>query len=562
MRLNSVTSAVTLAAVAVQARELPKDEARAAAELYDSGVIHDRLMSMKIAHWEAEEAVGLMNSSQWPRLGYTKCVNGYAEAIPDSPLHKFKCKNMDLYDFVNHATLGSPNTDYRGKSGSSSWGWTDPDSGREFIVSGMFDGCAFIEILPEGKMLNLGFLPTYSPVGDRAYWHEIRPYQHYMLIGSELEGHGVQIFDMKKLLDIEPAAAPVLFTNEDDLTGHFIESLPLGRSHNVVVNEEAKYAVAVGVQPRNEGCMGGLHFYDIEDPSNPVFLGCDGQDGYVHDAQCLIYRGPDAKYNGRDICYGYNEDTLTIYDVSDKKNSKIISRTSYEGATFTHQGWVNDLNWQEWLFMDDEYDEDDLAGPAADGYPVTYIWDIRSLEAPRQTGIFKGTVKGIDHNQYVVGDLLFQSNYGAGVRVWDISSVPEDPTGNSVCEIAYFDIYPEDDSLPGGGAIQFSGTWSSYAYFKSGFIFVNTIERGGYLVKMTKREECKPKSCSADNCLRALRASNVPGRLEESQAFCGEFTKTFIADIAVVPQYAAEACPTNVISRVSSACSCLPTPTA
>lgn len=25
-------------------------------------------------------------------------------------------------------------------------------------VSGMFDGCAFIEILPEGKMLNLGFL--------------------------------------------------------------------------------------------------------------------------------------------------------------------------------------------------------------------------------------------------------------------------------------------------------------------------------------------------------------------------------------------------------------------
>lgn len=40
---------------------------------------------------------------------------------------------MDLYDFVNHATLGSPNTDYRGKSGSSSWGWTDPDSGREFI---------------------------------------------------------------------------------------------------------------------------------------------------------------------------------------------------------------------------------------------------------------------------------------------------------------------------------------------------------------------------------------------------------------------------------------------
>ncbi|KAJ0382260.1 hypothetical protein COL922a_012942 [Colletotrichum nupharicola] len=259
---------------------------------------------------------------------------------------------------------------------------------------------------------------------------------------------------------------------------------------------------------------------------------------------------------------GIRVNGICPYDISDKKDSKIISRTSYEGATFTNQGWVNDVNWQEWLFMDDEYDEDELAGPAANGYPVTYIWDISSLEKPLQKGLFKHNVKGIDHNQYVVGDLLVQSNYGAGVRVWDISSVVEDPTGNSVCEIAYFDIYPEDDSLPGGGAIQFSGTWSSYAYFKSGFIFVNTIERGAYLVKMTKKEACKPKTCNADNCLRALRASSVPGRLEQSREFCGEFTKTVIADVSVVPAYAAEACPTNVISRVSSACSCLPTPTA
>jgi hypothetical protein len=41
-------------------------------------------------------------------------------------------------------------------------------------------------------------------------------------------------------------------------------------------------------------------------------VGCAQADGYVHDAQCLVYRGPDTKYNGRDICYGYNEDTLTM----------------------------------------------------------------------------------------------------------------------------------------------------------------------------------------------------------------------------------------------------------
>jgi hypothetical protein len=51
----------------------------------------------------------------------------------------------------------------------------------------------------------------------------------------------------------------------------------------------------------------------------------------------MKYKGPDEKYLGRDICYSYNEDTLTIYDVTDPSNSSIISVTSYEGATYTHQ---------------------------------------------------------------------------------------------------------------------------------------------------------------------------------------------------------------------------------
>lgn len=76
---------------------------------------------------------------------------------------------------------------------------------------------------------------------------------------------------------------------------------------------------------------------------------------------------------------------------------------------------------------------------------------------------------------------------------------------------------------------------------------------------MTKKEQCKPKTCSSDNCLRALRSSSKPGRLAESQEFCKGFTKTFVADVTLVKDYAVAACKGNVISRVSSACSCLPT---
>lgn len=106
-------------------------------------------------------------------------------------------------------------------------------------------------------------------------------------------------------------ARPVAFSNENDLTAYW-NGLPVGRSHNIVVNEERGYAVAVGSQPRNASCASGLIFIDLTNITNPVSPGCANGDGYVHDAQCLVYRGPDTKYNGRDICYGYNEDTLTM----------------------------------------------------------------------------------------------------------------------------------------------------------------------------------------------------------------------------------------------------------
>ena len=40
---------------------------------------------------------------------------------------------------------------------------------------------------------------------------------------------------------------------------------------------------------------GGLHAIDVSDPLNPQFAGCYDEDGYTHDAQCVIYRGPDAR---------------------------------------------------------------------------------------------------------------------------------------------------------------------------------------------------------------------------------------------------------------------------
>lgn len=446
-----------------------------ALEQYESGAVHEWLMSKKKKSWDRQRDAGLLESSQYPALGYTACKNGIAEAIPGDKSNTFRCNNADLYSFLSHSDLGSKDGE-----GSSSWGWTS-DDGREFVAVGQADGTAFVEITAEGQLVYLGRLPQYSVP---SIWREIRVFKNYAIIGSEAVGHGIQIFDLTKLLDIDPAS-PVVFDAKKDLTGHFSD-LPVGRTHNVVVNEERNYVVSVGAAPRDSACRSGLIFIDLTDPSDPWSPGCAPGDGYVHDAQCLVYRGPDKRYEGREICYGYNEDTLTIYDVEDKNSTNIISRTSYAGASYTHQGWVLDVNNQEFLVLDDELDEANAVGPGADGYPVTYIWDIRDLKKPKQTGIYKAKTKSIDHNHYVVDGLIYQSHYGAGLRVLDATSIPRDPTGASICEVAHFDIYPEDDGEVGGGIVEFVGSWSSYAFFKSGYVFINTIERGVWVVKLTK----------------------------------------------------------------------------
>ncbi|KAK0649986.1 hypothetical protein B0T16DRAFT_325872 [Cercophora newfieldiana] len=460
----------------VQAKEMAVNM-KLKAELYDSGLRHMEIMAMKEQVWSELEEAGAYDSTQYQSLSadtdFVPCINGVASYAPGAKF-TFRCSNVDLYDFKSHADLGNSSG-----RGAGSWGWTSPD-GREIVAIGQEDGTAFAEI-KKGKLVYLGRLPQ-SSKAEKSLWREIKGYKSYVVIGSEAVNHGVQIFDLRKVLDVDPSK-PVVFTNEKDLTANWSEGLPIGRSHNVAVNEEKNYGVATGFNPRNGTFRAGLVFFDLSDPSNPKTLGGTGADGYVHDAQCIVYRGPDVKYQNRDICYGYDEDSLTIFDVTDKSNITVISNTSYFGVSYTHQGWVLDPAWQQFLITDDEYDEVRATGLGAGGFPISYIWDISSLESPKQTGHYKGLRRGIDHNQYIKDQHAYQSNYGLGLSILDLRSVKEDPTGKGIKEVGFFDTYPEDDHLPGGGNITFTGTWSNYPFFNSGFVLINTMDRGAFVVK-------------------------------------------------------------------------------
>jgi choice-of-anchor B domain-containing protein len=199
---------------------------------------------------------------------------------------------------------------------------------------------------------------------------------------------------------------------------------------------------------------------DISDPLNPTFAGCNSVDGYTHDNQCVIYRGPDAEHRGKEICFESNEDTLTIVDVTDKSNPVIISRNTYSGFGYTHQGWLTPN--QKVFILDDELDE------IFDGHSTwTRFWDIKDLDAPTIRFIYKATTAAIDHNQYVNGKFVYQANYRAGLR---ILSLPR-PS-----EVAFFDIYPADDGA------SFNAAWGNYPFFGSGTVIVSGIEQGLFIL--------------------------------------------------------------------------------
>jgi choice-of-anchor B domain-containing protein len=272
------------------------------AKLYSSGAIMAELMDKKSLSFEKQRSLGRYEATQYPDiLSQVPCIDGKATAIPGNANYTFGCSNVDLYTFKSHASLGSVTGE-----GSSSWGWTSAD-GREFVCIGQKDGAAFAEITSTGGLVYLGRLPAYSV---NSLWREIRGYRDYMIIGSEAAKHGIQIFDMRKLLTIDPAQ-PVTFSNQKDLTGHF-DGLPQGKTHNVVVNEETGYIYSVGAMPREQGCAAGPIFINVADPSKPTQEGCASSEGYTHDAQCVVYRGPHTKYVGKEICYGYNEDKLVM----------------------------------------------------------------------------------------------------------------------------------------------------------------------------------------------------------------------------------------------------------
>ena len=348
--------------------------------------------------------------------------------------------------------------------GNDSWGWTDPTTGKEYALVGLDNGTAFIDISDPVNIVYLGKLPTHT---SPSIWRDIKVYNNYAFIVSEAGGHGMQVFDLTRLRNV--ANPPETFTEDT----HYNE---FGSAHNIVINEETGYAYAVGTGTYN----GGAHFIDISDPLNPDQAGGYSGSGYTHDAQVIIYDGPDPDHQGKEIYVGSNENEVVIVDVTNKNNPQLISTISYGSVDYTHQSWLTeDLSY---LLIGDELDEN------AFGFNTrTIVANVSDLDNPFYFFQYFGNIASIDHNGYVKGNRYYLSNYSGGMRVIDISNI----ANQEMTEIGYFDTFPANDN------VNFKGTWNVYPFFASGNIVISG-EGGFTLVKSENfgREDQSMKSFS------------------------------------------------------------------
>lgn len=358
----------------------------------------------------------------------------------------YPCLNIDLLSQVTLSELG-------GGSGADLWGWTDPMSGKEYALMTRSTGTTFVDVSDPVTPVIIGRLP--SATGAKVQ-RDVKVLGEYALIVSEASGHGMQVFDLTQLRGVTE-------TTVFSADYHYTATTQV---HNVVVNEtNPTYAVLVG-SSQGTTCNGGLHLLNMTQPITPTFAGCFSADGYTHDAQCITYDGPDQDYTGRELCFAANTDTLTIVDITDPANMTQISRTTYPGVGYTHQGWLTED--RHYFLLNDEVDE------LNNGHNTrTYVMDVVDLDAPKYHMTHEFATISADHNLYVNGNYAYLANYNSGLRILYI----EDIAAKNLHEVAYFDIYLGNDATP------WQGAWSVYPYFESGNLIVSGQEGGLFVLK-------------------------------------------------------------------------------
>ncbi|MEY5043198.1 MAG: hypothetical protein RJA19_425 [Bacteroidota bacterium] len=386
--------------------------------------------------WVCALALGLLSTGGVGRARGqgAPCIDGWAAGYP--------CAGIDLLDRLTCPQMGTTAT-------NDIWGWVDPQTGVEWALVGTVSGVAFVSIGPGGELTWRGTLPTHS---TQSVWRDIKVYGSTMYVVSEAPGHGMQVFDLNRL---RSGVGVQVWTADAWMPSP-------GNAHNLAVDAETGLLATAG---GNVG-SGGLLLYRLTNPLAPQLVGSIQESGYVHDAHIVRYHGPDAALQGRDLVFLATPSRWVCWDITAPDDPVWVAQGIHPLNAYTHQLWLTPDH--RYLLVGDELDE------LQHGFSTrTLMWDVSDLSAPQLHVTHFGTTPATDHNQYVVGELSFQSNYRAGLQVLSLANIE----AGEVEQVMAFDVVPESDA-PG-----FAGSWSNYPFFPSGRVAVASMEGGVFLLQ-------------------------------------------------------------------------------
>ena len=293
---------------------------------------------------------GVVDDSPAPALQATaldaeSCVQGRAGQFP--------CRNVDL---LAQIPLNEFST--QPVSAANVWGLVDLNDAREYAIVGLSNGTAIVEVTDPENPRQVVTIP-----GNSSSWREVKVYQHfdggsnryraYAYVTTEASGSGLQVIDLSGL----PATATLATTLSDTSTQHTEYVSNIDYAHQRRAAGRRGVSLCRG-QRRGRRRLARLQ--PGESRAAPVHRRRAAGQQYVHDATSLLITDDRTAQcgAGHDPCEVYvdfNENSVDLWDVTDKGAPVMLSSTTYSDASYTHSGWPTAD--QRHIFVHDETEE-------------------------------------------------------------------------------------------------------------------------------------------------------------------------------------------------------------
>ncbi len=400
--------------------------------------------------------------------GPANCTSGKADV--------YDCANVDL---LAHIPLSAFST--RPSSANDIWGFADRNDGREYALIGLSNGTAVVDITDPSAPREVG-----TVAGPSSLWRDVHVFQHfdepsnryraYAYVSTEAGGGGVQVIDLSAL----PTRVSLAYTIRDVQSAHTLyvnadyadgTALPGTTPSLFVAGSDVVVSGKTGSSVPNRS-RGSWRAYDLANPAQPVFVHQPVSTGsYMHDGTSAVITDARASqcapgHQPCEILFDFNEDTLDIWDVTERAAPVRLTKMPYDGVGYSHSGWYTDG--ARYLILNDELDEQNNPGART----RFRTFDLANLSNPVVVANYYGPTTDIDHNTYIRGSRGYVAHYRRGLVVLDVN----DPL--NLREAGFF-----DSAVLYSAAPQFNGAWGTYPYFPSGQIVISDIENGLYVVR-------------------------------------------------------------------------------